>query len=359
MKRTTITRRAAATAVLLFAVGASVAWAHGNTDQMNDPPVQSGWFCAAEGADSLHQGFTPTRRLLSAFDVRVFKRSNFPTAGLTLTGRVHAGTGTSPVLGSSTAFVPYEGPDELLVHFDFNPPVTLEPAGTFVFGLTNDVSGVRWMGRNDNPYANGNAFDCGGFAALPTLDFNFITYVPPDGAPPETTLQAERRPGSPTRSRTASLSFTAADDLSFASNLVVSCELDGDPYDPCASPVSLQGLGDGSHTFSISATDQAGKVDPTPATVSWTVDGTAPAKPLVQGPRRAKRDRVTYHFSSRDVVDRPRQLAFRCSVDSTRLRPCAARVTRRLEKGRHVLRVVAVDRAGNVSRPAVVRIVRV
>jgi hypothetical protein len=65
-----------------------------------------------------------------------------------------------------------------------------------------------------------------------------------------------------------------------------------------------------------------------------------------------------YRFSARDGLDRPRQLTFRCSVDSARLRPCAARVMRRLAKGRHVLRVVAVDRAGNVSRPTVVRIVR-
>lgn len=358
MKRTTIIRRAAAAAALLSAVGASVAWAHGNPDQMNDPPVSSGWFCAAEGADNLHQGFTPTRRLLSAFDVRVFKRPNFPTAGLTLTGRVHAVTGTSPVLGSSTASVPYEGPDELLVHFDFNPPVTLEPAGTFVFELVNDVSGVRWMGRDDNPYANGNAFDCGGFAPLQTLDFNFISYAAQDGAPPETTLEADRGPGSPSRSRTASLSFTAADDLSYASNLVLGCQLDGDRYDPCASPIALQGLGDGPHTFSVTATDQAGKVDATPATVSWTVDGTAPSKPVVKGPRHARRDRLTYRFSSRDAVDRPGQLKFRCSVDSARLRPCAARVTRRLAKGRHILRVAAADRAGNVSRPTVVRIVR-
>lgn len=358
MKRITIIRRAAAAVALLSAVGASVAWAHGNPDQMNDPPVSSGWACAAEGADNLHQGFTPTRRLLSAFDVRVFKRPNFPTAGLTLTGRVHAGTGTTPVLGSSTAVVPYEGPDELLVHFDFNPPVTLEPAGTFVFELANDVSGVRWMGRDDNPYANGNAFDCGGFAPLQTLDFNFISYTSPDSAPPDTTLQADREPGPPTRSRAASLSFTAADDLSYAANLVFGCQLDGDRYDPCASPVSLQGLGDSSHTFSVSATDQAGRADPTPATVSWTVDGTAPSKPLVQGPLRARRARVTYRFSSRDGVDRPQQLKFRCSLDSARLRPCAVRVTRRLAKGRHILRVAAVDRAGNVSRPAVVRIVR-
>lgn len=39
-------------------------------------------------------------------------------------------------------------------------------------------------------------------------------------------------------------------------------------------------------------------------------------------------------------------------------RSSLSRITRRISKGRHLLRVVAIDRAGNLSRPAVVKIVR-
>ena len=102
---------------------------------MNDPPTSSGWYCAQEGADQLYQGFVPTRRLLSAFEIRIFKRFNFPASGMTLAGRVHIGTGTGAVVGTATATVPPGGPDELLVHFDFSPAAVLEPQGTFVFEL--------------------------------------------------------------------------------------------------------------------------------------------------------------------------------------------------------------------------------
>lgn len=61
-------------------------------------------------------------------------------------------------------------------------------------------------------------------------------------------------------------------------------------------------------------------------------------------------------FSARDAMDRARQLRFRCAFDSRRLRPCERRITRRISRGQHVLRVKAADRAGNVSRQTIVRI---
>jgi hypothetical protein len=179
MKRSKLIRRAAAAAALLCAIGAPVAWAHGQIDQANDPPNASGWYCV-EGPDQLYAGFTPTRRQLSSFAVRLVKGLSFPPSGLTLTGRVHAGNGTGAVLGSATAVVPYSGEARPLVFFDFTPPVVLEPQGMFVFELASDVSGLRWLGSDVNPYPNGHSFDCGGVDPLPSHDFNFVSYVPPD-----------------------------------------------------------------------------------------------------------------------------------------------------------------------------------
>jgi hypothetical protein len=351
-------RTAAAAAVVLAAIGASVAYAHGNTDQMNDPATGSGWYCAQEGPERLFQGFLPTKRQLASFDVRVFRRLNFPPAGMTLRGIVHTGTGSGPVLGQATAFLGDGDEDNVMVHFEFSPPVTLEPQGTFAFELAYDVSGIRWMGRNDNPYAAATSFDCDGATPDSAIDFNFVSYTPPDGAAPDTVIDAG--PGTPpvTRARTTEFTFRATDDLSYAPNLVMSCDLDGRPHNPCASPVSVAGLGDGRHRFTIRATDEAGQTDATPATRSWIVDGTAPSRPRVTGQRRPSAGRATYRFSARDAVDRPAQLSFRCALDSRRLRSCATQVTKRLSRGNHVLRVAAVDRAGNISKPAVVRIVR-
>ena len=188
MTRTSMIGRAAAAVALLSAIAATAAFAHGNPDQMNDPPTSSGWYCAQEGADQLYQGFVPTRRLLSAFEIRIFKRFNFPASGMTLAGRVHIGTGTGAVVGTATATVPPGGPDELLVHFDFSPAAVLEPQGTFVFELAQPESGIRWMGRNDNPYAAAPSFDCDASTVDATIDFNFGSYMPPDGGPPQTSI---------------------------------------------------------------------------------------------------------------------------------------------------------------------------
>jgi hypothetical protein len=358
MKRTTIIARAASVAALAAAICASVAWASGTPDQVNDPEWASGWLCELEGADRLYAGFTPTRRLLSAFSVRVVKRFNFPAEGLTLTGRVRVATGTGSVLGTATAVVPYAGEARPLVTFDFTPSLVLEPEGMFVFELANDVSGVRWLGALENPYPRGHSFDCDGVTAMPSHDFNFISYVPADGSAPDTTLTPNPRAASVTRSRRAVVEFTATDDLTYASNLVLNCKLDGSAHTPCTSPVSLESLADGRHTFAVTATDDAGQTDATPAIMSWTVDGTAPTRPQVIGPRRPSRARATYRFVARDSVDRARQLKFRCALDSRRLRPCSNRIARRISKGRHVLRVIAIDRAGNLSPVAAVQIAR-
>jgi hypothetical protein len=267
---------------------------------------------------------------------------------------VHVGTGTGSVVGTATASVPFGGPDQLLVHFDFSPAAILEPQGTFVFELAQPASGIRWMGRNDNPYPAAPAFDCDGSTPDTSIDFNFLSYTPPDGGPPQTSIDSERRPAAIIRQRTAELTFSASDDLTYASSLVLACQLDGKPYEPCTSPVSIAGLADGVHRFVVTATDQAGQASS--STSSWTVDGTAPSRPTVAGPRRPAAGRATYSFSARDAVALPRQLKFRCAFDSRRLRPCGRRITRRIPRGQHILRVVAVDHAGNVSRPAIVRI---
>jgi hypothetical protein len=49
------------------------------------------------------------------------------------------------------------------------------------------------------------------------------------------------------------------------------CDLDAGGFSACSSPKAYTGLGAGSHTFSVRATDAAGNTDSTPASFSWTV----------------------------------------------------------------------------------------
>jgi hypothetical protein len=58
------------------------------------------------------------------------------------------------------------------------------------------------------------------------------------------------------------------------------CRLDGEPWAGCSSPVTRSGVSNGSHTFQVRATDPAGNLDPTAASVTWTVDTSLPALTL-------------------------------------------------------------------------------
>ncbi|MFM8311728.1 MAG: IPT/TIG domain-containing protein, partial [Ilumatobacteraceae bacterium] len=84
-------------------------------------------------------------------------------------------------------------------------------------------------------------------------------------------------PTSPTRLTSASVAFTATDGGSGIAT--VECSLDGGTFTVCTSPASLSGLGAGSHTLVVRATDRAGNTSTGSAT--WTIDLTAPVVTLL------------------------------------------------------------------------------
>src|SRR5205807_1126792 len=72
----------------------------------------------------------------------------------------------------------------------------------------------------------------------------------PATTPP--TASIAKPPTSPTNATGASFDFAASEPSRFA------CSLDGAGFTPCTSPAGYTGLADGSHTFSVQATDIAG-----------------------------------------------------------------------------------------------------
>lgn len=93
------------------------------------------------------------------------------------------------------------------------------------------------------------------------------TFCGPDFASrdvaPDTTITSG--PPSSTASPDANFEFTATEPASFE------CDLDGGGFTACVSPRSYPGLADGTHTFSVRASDFGGNVDATPATYTWTI----------------------------------------------------------------------------------------
>ena len=110
-------------------------------------------------------------------------------------------------------------------------------------------------------------------------------------------------------------------------------------------------LADGPHTFEVQATDEAGNTDPSPASVDFTIDATAPETTIESGPGVSSPGELTndrtpaWTFSSDDAA-----ADFECQVDSGSWTACDQSFTApSLNDGAHAFRVRAVDEAGLVA----------
>ena len=94
-----------------------------------------------------------------------------------------------------------------------------------------------------------------------------------DNSEPDTKIDSN--PPNPSASGSASFSFSGID----GGNGVASfeCRLDAGGFSACTSPKSCSGLSDGSHTFQVRALDGDANADPTPASLTWTIDTLRPA----------------------------------------------------------------------------------
>jgi hypothetical protein len=81
-------------------------------------------------------------------------------------------------------------------------------------------------------------------------------------------------------------------------------------------------------------------------------DRLPPGKPTVSGPAETSDPRPVFHLSARDNRTPLGQIRFRCGIDTLLLQPCARtyRPLSALAFGLHVLRVRALDLAGNASQ---------
>lgn len=93
-----------------------------------------------------------------------------------------------------------------------------------------------------------------------------------DATAPDTTITDQ--PPNPSSSGSASFGFNGSDGTTLPTDLVFECRLDGtseDDWDACTPPTDYTGLNEGPHTFEVRAVDEAGNVDATPASYSWTI----------------------------------------------------------------------------------------
>jgi hypothetical protein len=145
-------------------------------------------------------------------------------------------------------------------------------------------------------------------------------------------------PAALANSRSATFTFTADEPSSFA------CQLDGGSFQPCTSPASYAGLGDGAHTFAVRPTDALGNSGAA-TSYAWTIDATAPETTLGSAPRSGTTAvAATFTFSASEAA------SFECKLDDASLAPCTSpRSYAALSRSGHSFEVRAIDTAGNVE----------
>jgi RNA polymerase sigma factor (sigma-70 family) len=176
--------------------------------------------------------------------------------------------------------------------------------------------------------------------------------APPTTKPPaDTTAPRVSLTGGPPAATTpetaATFAFTASEPgASFA------CQVDGGPWQPCASPRTLDGLAVGAHSFAVRATDGAGNVGAAAAR-QWNVtpppDTTAPTVTFSQTPPASSTTRTaTFAFAASEPG-----ATFACSYDGGPFAACQSPHTI-TDAGvdDHTLAVRATDQAGNQGPPA-------
>ncbi len=166
-----------------------------------------------------------------------------------------------------------------------------------------------------------------------------------DTRAPDTTIDSG--PSGLERSGSAQLTFSSTEAGSS-----FECRLDdATAWSPCTSPAEFTGLGQGTHTIRVRATDAPGNIDASPAERTWTVDTAPPETVIDSGPSSGGRStHAGFVFSAESAA------TFECRLDDETWHACVSPLELTgLAVGGHVLRVRATDAAGNVDPTNAVR----
>ena len=139
--------------------------------------------------------------------------------------------------------------------------------------------------------------------------------------------------------------------FSFTANEAVSgyeCKIDTGNFAACTGPFVFSGLADGSHTFSVRATDLAGNPGST-ISYSWTIVATPPDTAITIKPDSLTTSTAgSISFTSADAT-----ATFECSLDSGAFATCSSLYSfSGLTDGSHTFSVRAKDAAGNYDLTA-------
>ena len=158
-----------------------------------------------------------------------------------------------------------------------------------------------------------------------------------DTVSPQTSITLP--PPARTNNRTPTITFASSEPNS---NFV--CKIDSGAFFSCASPFTTPSLADGSHTFFVVASDQAGNTDPFPASTSWIQDTVPPDTTITNPPANPSNNpSPTFTFTSNEAG------TFQCQMDAAAAVACNSGSISYsgLSNASHTFRVTAIDVAGS------------
>ncbi len=192
------------------------------------------------------------------------------------------------------------------------------------------LDGSAWLSTtsttvNYTGLSNGaHQFDVRAVDNVGNVDLTYATVVwIVDPISPETAITSA--PAPLVLTSTATLVFTGT-DTGGSGIAYFEYQLDGvAPLTTTSTTLNFTGLIDGPHTFTVTAVDNVGNTDPTPATASWTVDTGAPETTITITPTTpTSSTAVSIAFTGSDGGG---VASFMCSVDGSTPTPAAARPT--------------------------------
>jgi hypothetical protein len=143
-------------------------------------------------------------------------------------------------------------------------------------------------------------------------------------------------------STTVRFEFQATEDATFT------CALDAAAPIACTSPHVVDGLLDGPHTLTVTATDKAGNIESIAAVHAWTLDSSTPDTQIDTGPSGAVASRdAVFTFSTPDAGA---GAVFECALDGGAWTACTSPYSlNHLLLIAHAFEVRVRDAAGNVD----------
>jgi hypothetical protein len=156
--------------------------------------------------------------------------------------------------------------------------------------------------------------------------------------PPAPTITSE--PPNVTASTTATFTFTDGE-----SSATFRCRLDGGGFSICTSPKTYTDLGEGTHTFSVKAVDEAGNQS-TVTSYTWTIDLTNPVVTI--DPASEPHDPTNQTSANFVFTSNKEGSTFQCRLDGGAFSACTSpKGYSNLADGRHTFGVKATDLLGH------------